>query len=146
MAKVFICSSSRDRGLVEAVVSDIENWGFAVWMDRREITSGSSWRAQIIEAIEECDRFLLFISPNSMDSRSVHEEVQLAHENRKPIIGLRLENANIAPEVRYQLAGIQQIQYSDPDWRSKLAAALGKAARSPSPEETSKPSQGETGN
>jgi hypothetical protein len=124
MAKVFICYARKDTKQVKSIVNEINGLGFDYWIDTRNIQSGEIWTKEISDAILACDKFLLFISQESMASDNVRREVQLAYENKKTLVLLRLEDAKIPSHLKYQLAGIQWIDVSASDWKSRLAIAL----------------------
>jgi hypothetical protein len=125
MSKVFICYARKDVEQVKSVVNEIHDLGFDYWMDTRNLQSGDLWTKEIAEAILACEKILLLLSQASMNSDNVRREVQLAYENKKSFVLLRLESLEIPAHLTYQLAGIQWIERSAPDWKPRLAIALG---------------------
>ena len=94
-----------------------------VWIDRDEITGGELWRAQIVEAIENCDTFILIISSSSVKSKYVLQELNIADSEGKRIIPAMIEPVEIPKEMKLQLAGLQMIDLSQEDgwntlWKS----------------------------
>ncbi len=72
----------------------------------------------------------------SMASDNTQREVQIAYENNKKIIILRLDNSEIPNEFKYALAGKQWTNYSSRKWKSEIVSALGggkKFFRTPKP-------------
>jgi hypothetical protein len=101
-------------------------------MDIQGIEGGKYWPEAISKAILECRILLLFMSPASMASDNVRNEVQIAFEERKVIVILMLEDVEIPPAMRYQLAGRQRIDSKLPDWRKRTVEALENPGTSPS--------------
>ena len=124
MTKLFISYARGDMAKVSAVTHELEELGFAVWMDVTRIRGGKNWSAEIVKAITDCDYFLLFISSASIESDSIRRELNLAHKNKKNIIPLMLEKASIPMEWEFQTIGIQWIECSEANWISHLLLAL----------------------
>lgn len=109
MSHTFISYSRRDTELVDNFVSHLQKAGLDIWLDREDIKAGNSWRVQIVEAIDDCDAFVLMLSGNSGASTNVHKEVILAQDSKKTIFIVMLEPVKVPAEIRYQLAGLQFI-------------------------------------
>lgn len=71
----------------------------------RDIPVGSDWDSAIPAAISSCRCFLLIFSGNADASRWVKSELNLANDERKPTIPLRIEDIKPA-NLRIYLAGI----------------------------------------
>src|SRR5574341_807559 len=125
--KIFISYANSDFPRVKGVASKLQELGFDVWMDVKDLQGGDLWRPEIVQAITECDVFLFFMSSASMHSINVRREVDLGSEKRKKIIPIRLDSSDIVQELQFQLAGIQWIDASRSDWILKLLAALGES-------------------
>ncbi len=63
---VFISYSRSDEKQIEKFVSRLEDLGFRVWIDRKGIESGDSFKHVIVNAIEKSAVFVYFNSPNSV--------------------------------------------------------------------------------
>jgi hypothetical protein len=124
MEGIFISYARKDKKRVQRIAREVHALGFDYWMDTRNLQGGDIWPQEITDAILARDKFLLLMSSASMASDSVQREVQIAYENKKKIIILRLENVDIPPSLKYQLARIQWIEFSAPDWKSRIALAL----------------------
>jgi hypothetical protein len=100
---------------VDSIVTRLKDDGFDVWIDRANIKGGDLWTVAIVEAIDTADAFLLMLSPNATASDNVRKEVQLAQDANRRLFPLLLAAVKLPPQFRYQLAGIQWIDYaSDP--------------------------------
>jgi len=116
MSHVFVSYSRRDSETVDNIVARLEAANFTVWIDREDIHGGELWRKAIVEAVDHAYVFVLMLSPYSVASDNVRKEVDLAEGASKPLIPMLLAPADLPAELRYQLAGIQWIDYySNPD-------------------------------
>jgi len=59
-------------------------------------------------------KFFVLVGSHSFASHNVVKETSLASEQRKPVIPIFLEDAEIPQSLQYQLAGLQRIEYSEP--------------------------------
>lgn len=111
MGKVFISYSRNDLEIVDQFVSSLTQAGIDIWLDREDIKVGNSWRKEIVDAIDECDAFVFMMSSNSVASKNVHKEIILSQDSNKPIYVVMLEVVRLPAEIRYQLAGLQFINF-----------------------------------
>jgi len=120
MSTIFISYSRADSRIVDRIDSELERHGFDCWVDRSDIGAGAAWRAEIAQAIRDCDAFVLVFSPRAAGSANITKELALAENNGKPIFPVVLENHPIPVSMEYQLAGIQQIQMTEKDFRNGM--------------------------
>src|SRR5512141_657733 len=83
--EIFISYSRRDQEFVTRLASDLNAQVAGVWFDQSAIQLGEKWHDEIIEGIHDCKAFILVLSPDSMESRYVREEVNKALELGKTI-------------------------------------------------------------
>ncbi len=116
MGFVFISYSRQDTSTVDQIVSRLKADGFEVWIDRANIKGGDLWTVAIVEAIDTAESFVLMLSPSSTASDNVRKEVQLAQDAKRKLFPLLIAAVTLPPQFRYQLAGIQLIDYAgDPE-------------------------------
>lgn len=125
MPKVFISYARDEARKVRQILSRLDKQGVDYWLDTRDLQSGQGWSEEITEAIKQCSKFLLFMSAESMASDNTKREVQIAYENQKKIIILRLDDSKIPNRFRYALAGLQWIDYSSQEWEKRILSAIG---------------------
>jgi TIR domain len=75
---LFISYSSRDRGFVLKLASDLKDKGLTVWLDQWEVKPGERLRERINDAIARCNYLLVLLSPNSINSQWVRVELDSA--------------------------------------------------------------------
>ena len=111
MGKIFISYSRNDLEIVDKFAAALQQAGIDTWIDRESIKVGNSWRKEIVEAIDNCDAFVFIMSASSIASKNVHKEIILSQDSSKPIYVVMLEVVRLPAEIRYQLAGLQFINF-----------------------------------
>ena len=109
-AEVFVSYSSQDRDRVIPVVDYLRSSGISVWVDEGNIHAADLWSEQIVQAIAGCQVMVVMLSGNSTDSHNVVKEAMLASEQKKALLPVYLESAEIPARLQYQLAGIQHLE------------------------------------
>src|SRR4051812_15764710 len=102
---LFLSYASVDRERALAITNALEGHGVLVWIDRKSIAGGASWSAEVVEGIKGCAALVVLISPASVGSRNVQQEIQLAWENDREFLPLILEQAPLPSSMEYALAG-----------------------------------------
>jgi hypothetical protein len=96
---IFISYAHEDQEFVFKVATDLETRGARVWIDRGDIQGGEQWRESIETGIRDCQAFLLVVSPDSMKSSYVAQEIAKAETLDKPIFPLLYRNVKFPPEL-----------------------------------------------
>jgi hypothetical protein len=76
----FISYSTRDENFATRLYSRLVQEGLRAWYAPEDIQGGKKLHEQIDEAIRVYDKLLLVLSPNSIDSRWVRDEVRRARK------------------------------------------------------------------
>jgi len=76
--RVFVSHSSKDKGFVQNFSLDLRRLGFTVWYDDWGIAIGDSIVEKVFEGLNSSDTLIIVLSPNSIDSRWVREELNTA--------------------------------------------------------------------
>ncbi|KYC34635.1 hypothetical protein WA1_50425 [Scytonema hofmannii PCC 7110] len=131
-ARVFLSyrSEEPDMGLAHTFYDALKSVGHKVFMAGENIRLGENWAQRIYEELEQCDYFMLLLSPQSAFSEMVTEEVRRAKElselrsQRKPVIlPIRVNFPLKSPlnyELRAYLSQIQQREWQAADDTSKI--------------------------
>jgi formylglycine-generating enzyme required for sulfatase activity len=88
MTKVFISYSRKDLAFVEHLAKDLRTAGLEVWYDLSGLDGGTRWGREIQNAIDECQSFVVVLSPNSVESDWVEKEFMYANSQKRRIIPL----------------------------------------------------------
>ena len=110
-AEVFVSYARTDRERVMELVERMRSAGIGVWIDEGGIHGASLWGQEIVDAIDASKVMILMISDSSITSDNVVKELSIASEDKKPILPVYLHRSEIPKSMRYQLAGIQHIEF-----------------------------------
>lgn len=103
----FISYSRTDADIVLRLCQDLRAAGTSIWLDKLDIRPGEDWDESIARALAECARMVIVLSPTSVASDNVLDEVGYALSKKKPIIPILLQDC----EVPYRLSRIQYIDF-----------------------------------
>jgi len=133
--EIFISYSRRDQEFVTRLASELNAQVAGVWFDQSTIQAGQKWHNEIMDGIRECKAFILVLSPDSMESRYVQEEVNKALELGKTIFPVIYRPAKWTGEFESLVHEVQTLDlrsgsYTDNFQRlvdGLIAAGAGKA-------------------
>jgi hypothetical protein len=111
-APVFISYSHHDKEFVLRLALDLEERGTEVWIDQGDIQGGEQWRQSIARGVGGCQAFVLVISPDSIRSPWVQQELNTAFQYGKPVVPLIYRKTKIPPELNTQLERFQILNFS----------------------------------
>lgn len=116
MAAIFISYSRKD----QAVANDIADWlrsmQHDVWMDTSSIIAGGQWDESIAQGIRSQTAFITLLSPDSVRSNEVRNELNMALSEQKTIIPVFVAKVILTNEWKYKLSRFQILNYeADPD-------------------------------
>jgi adenylate cyclase len=144
-AEVFVSYSRNDKDRVLELVAKLRAAGVSLWVDQSGIDAATRWGEQIVNALESAKVLLLMVTESAVLSDNVAKEVVLVSERKGYILPVHLEPTQIPPALKYQLAGIQHIEYFNrDDSNENLRAILRSLERSgvtiaPPPRESKPP-------
>lgn len=107
MAPAAFFSYSRDDSeFTLRLAEDLKSAGAVVWLDQRDVHPGERWDRAVEAALTSCERMLLILSPSSVNSVNVMDEVSFALEENKAIIPVLYRDCVIPFRLR-------RVQYID---------------------------------
>ena len=111
MSDVFISHVEEDADTVLDIVRSLEAAGYTTWSYERDSYPGLDYLDQVERAIEGCNALIVLISPDSLGSQQVEDEVKWAREQRKYFLPV--------------LKGITWAEFQNrrPKWRMALGIA-----------------------
>jgi len=122
--KIFLGYVAEDLRRAERLFDDLQDAGFAPWLDQRKMLPGQNWPRAIEEAIETSDFFVACFSHLSVRKKgSFQAEIRYALDcaRRVPLdeaflIPVRLDDCAVPARIR------RETQYIDlfPDWERGL--------------------------
>lgn len=128
-ADVFIGYSRRDSAPAEAIQAALANAGLRWYRDVTHIPGSEEWQTAITEAISESQAYLALLSSDSIASRHVSREMQIAYQLEKPFIQVVLKpDLVIPPKLFFAVGGLQHL-YLQPSTLSGLNEITSVALR-----------------
>ena len=82
----FFSYSRADSEFALKLAADLEAAGCSVWIDQRHIALGERWDRAIESALNRCPILIVVLSPSSVDSNNVLDEVSFALEKQKTVL------------------------------------------------------------
>lgn len=97
---IFLSYSRSDSDIATKITRDIQKCNGNIWMDQLHISGGDRWDKAIEDALEKSSHVIILLSPASIDSYNVMDEVSYALEENKTVIPLLIENCKIPYRLR----------------------------------------------
>ena len=113
----FFSYSREDSKFALRLAEDLKTAGANVWMDQLDIEPGQEWDDAIEHAVSESARMLLILSPASVQSKNVRNEIAVAIDENKTIIPVLYQDCVVPLNLRR----VQHI-----DFRTDYAQGLGR--------------------
>jgi len=102
----FFSYSSEDSAFALRLAEDLKAAGANVWIDQVDIEPGQEWDSAIEAAVTQSPRMLLILSPSSVKSRNVRNEISFALDENKTIIPVLYQDCTVPLQLR-------RVQYID---------------------------------
>jgi hypothetical protein len=122
---VFICHSSTDRTVANAICSKLEQNRVRCWIAPRDVIPGLDYAQAIVEAISGSKLTVLVFSDNSNQSRHVHREVERAVSHGIPILPFRLDDVTPSPSLEYFISDAHWLDAMTPPMEDHLDQLVG---------------------
>lgn len=128
MHKIFISYSRQDYAAVVQLKDEIESLlGYgSCWIDLIGIESDRQFVDVIIDAIDKAVIFLFMYSKHSENSVWTRKEIDYANSEKKRIVFLKIDDAEISKYYRFQFGGHDIIDIEDKKQKKKLLNDLTK--------------------
>ena len=110
------CHKDSDR--VYPLIEELTELGYRIWFDEG-IGIGDEWPEVIARKLEECNTFLVAMTPNYCCSHNCKNEMTYQVEDQKPMLPLMMEDFPLSGGIKLQLAGTQYLRLFDrspADW------------------------------
>ncbi len=112
---VFVSHSNNDKLQVYPIIDYLDKLNFNIWYDAG-ISVSQEMMKSIMQNINKCTVFLVFITPNIIDSKFVRREISYAIKKDKPFYLVYLKDTKLPDELDFEISGIQSMKkYTMPD-------------------------------
>ena len=126
---VFVSYSHTDKLQVYPIIDYLNKKGIHIWYDEG-IPISEKWKRSIVENLERCKAFLLFITPHIIESDYVRKEISFASKRQKTFFGVYLKETELPSELEFDIADIQSMKkylMPDSDFYPKLREIISPA-------------------
>lgn len=124
---IFISYSRDDLAEVEPFVKQIEaRTGLRCWIDWNGIESGAEFEEKIVNAIDEVQVVLFFVSDHSMASAYAKMEINYAYNTRKKVVPVVLDGGQLRGWFLFKFGSMDYIDMRQPRQVDKLLNNLMK--------------------
>lgn len=113
--KTFFSYSRDDSEFVLKLATDLRTAGIDIWLDQLDIIAGKRWDAEIEKALEGAETMMVVLSPTSVASNNVMDEVSYALEEGKRVIPILISDC----EIPFRVKRLQRIDFTG-DYESAL--------------------------
>ena len=102
----FLSYSRDDSAFALQLAEDMKAAGFAIWIDQIDIAAGERWDKAVEAALAGASALIVVLSPASVESNNVNDEVALSIDENKLVIPLLRQDCKIPLRLR-------RLQYVD---------------------------------
>jgi tetratricopeptide (TPR) repeat protein len=123
---LFVSYSHSDKLQVYPIMDYLNKSGFNVWYDEG-ISVSEDWKKSIVDNIDKCSAFLVFITPHIIDSKYVRREISYALDKDKKFFSVYLKDTQLPNEIQFEISGIQSMKkytMDDSEFYSKIKDVL----------------------
>lgn len=106
--KTFFSYSRDDSEFVLKLAKDLRAAGANIWLDQLDIPAGKRWDSEIEQALENAKGQLVILTPSSVDSHNVMDEVSYALEKGKHVIPILFKEC----QIPFRLKRLQYIDFT----------------------------------
>ena len=106
--KIFFSYSRFDSSFALKLAKDLRDSGSDVWIDQLDIQAGKHWDAAVEKALDSSSCVIVILTPTSIVSENVMDEVSFALESGKRIIPVML----VECPTPFRLRRLQRVDFT----------------------------------
>ena len=118
---MFVCHSSEDKTIADAVVATLEGAGVRCWIAPRDVIPGDSYVEDIVAAIEGSRLVVFVFSSSSNESPHVTRELGRAVNAGISILPFRIEDITPSPTLEFYISGAHWLDAMTPPLQEHLS-------------------------
>lgn len=99
-SKAFFSYSRADSEFALKLAGDLRSAGADIWVDQFDIPLGVRWDDAIAEALDNCSRHLVVLSPAAVASQNVKDEIAYALDEGKEIVPVIHQECKVPYRLR----------------------------------------------
>lgn len=105
---LFVSYAHVDKLHVYPIIDYLNKAGIKIWYDEG-IPISENWKKVIVENIEKCKAFLVFITPQILNSDYVQKEINFALKRQKPFFPVYLKETKLLSELEFEISDFQHL-------------------------------------
>jgi len=106
---IFVSYTHADKLEVYPIIDYLNDMNIKIWYDEG-IPVSEIWNKSIAINLERCNAFLVFISPQIINSKYVRKEISFAIKRNKPFFAVYLKETNLPTELGFEITDIQAMK------------------------------------
>ena len=125
---VFVSYAHKDGHLVYPEINALHDSGIRIWFDGG-IDPGNEWPEDIARALSKAQMFLVFITPSSVESQNVRNEINYAINKKKSFLAVHLQETQLPGGLELRMGDIQAIlkyRMTEDNYNKKLVDSFSK--------------------
>lgn len=112
--KTFLSYSRTNKEFAIKLARELKAEGFDIWLDQLDIPAGSRWDREVEMALRESEIFMIILTPSSVDSENVLDEIGYAIDNKKRFLPVLLEKCDVPLRLRrFQYVDFTNKEFND---------------------------------
>lgn len=117
--KTFLSYSRFNKDFAIKLAKELKSEGFDIWLDQLDIPAGSRWDREVEKALRESEIFMIILTPTSVDSENVLDEIGYAIDNGKRFLPVLLEKCDIP----FRLKRFQYVDFTNKNFDDGVESA-----------------------
>ncbi|HSG91810.1 MAG TPA: TIR domain-containing protein [Pseudomonadales bacterium] len=98
--KFFLSYARKDSDFALRLAKDLRDSGHPVWVDQLDIEPGTNWDRSVEAALDACVRVIVVLSPTSVASDNVLDEIALAIDEGKDVLPVLMAPSRVPLRLR----------------------------------------------
>ena len=98
--RTFLSYSRINESFALKLAKELKAANFPVFFDQLDIPTGARWDTELEKALDECEVFMVILTPSSINSENVKDEIGYAIDHGKRILPVLLEESKIPLRLR----------------------------------------------
>jgi hypothetical protein len=122
----FVSYAHKDGAAVFPDITYLHEEGYRIWYDEG-IDPGNEWPEEVAKALTGSSYFVVFVSPNAVDSSNVRIEINFALARKKPFLAIHIVETSLPVGLELQMGSIQAVmrfRMSEATYHRKLSSVL----------------------
>jgi hypothetical protein len=91
----FLSYSRADETVAMRFATDLRERGIPMWVDQLDIRPSEHWDRAIERAVHECRGLIVILSPRSVESDNVADEISFAIDHKKSVLPVMIERCRL---------------------------------------------------